>query len=161
MLTFKGGIKPIAHKYTKKSESVLLPSPSYVKIHVSSGSVCVNVGDQVKIGDRLSSDNKSHASVSGTVKEIEHSFVTIENDNKNDISDKIRPFHKRLSDAEYDDIINYIRRKGIYFDGEFLAQKIEKAKDKAKILIVSCGETAPFLCSSYRILASSTYPSLK
>ena len=155
MLNFKGGIKLISHKYTKNSESVSLPSPAYVKIFTYGDEVCVAVGDVVKIGDKLTDCHMAHASVSGTVKEIGESYVLIENDGQNTVSERIRPFHKRLSDADFDDIISFAKKKGICYNNIPLSDKLKNSKDKATTLIISCGETAPFLCASYRTLSEN------
>ena len=151
MLTFKGGIKPDSHKYTKNIPICETLPPRTLKIPTYNDLICVSVGDNVLIGQKLTLNNRSHSPICGVVESIDNNFVTIKNNDGATISGDCVPFSKRLCDSDFDDIYNFIRKKGICFNNGFLDDRLKKSKDKVSIIIVSCGETTPFSCSRYRI----------
>jgi len=153
MLNFKGGIKPDAHKYTKNSPiSTILP-PETVKLYTFGDDPCINVGDVLYLGQKLTVNGLCHASVCGEVLRIEYDYITVKNNGENTISNECMPFSKKLTNATFKDIIGFIKNKGIYYHGDFLHNKLIDAKDKARVLIITCGETTPFSCSRYRLTA--------
>ncbi len=156
MLNFKGGIKPDAHKYTKNTEVVHFPLPSSVRIFAYGDDISVNRGDEVKIGDSLTVNHLAHSSVCGKVTDISNGYVTVTADEKDReaVSASAVPFNKKLSAASFEDIYSFTASKGICFGDTFLHKKLEINHTRAKILLVNCAETAPFLCTAYNTLAS-------
>ena len=152
MLNFRGGIKPDAHKYTRNIPVAEALSPDYVRIFTYGDVPAVMTGDIVAVGQPITKNNKAHASVCGVVYEIANSHIVIKNNGDSCTFGANKPFNKKLSAAKYEDILAFTKTKGICVDGEFLTDKIERAKDKAKVLIVSCGETEPFSCARYKVL---------
>lgn len=151
MLNFKGGIKPDAHKYTKNTSiSTILP-PETVALYTFGDEPCVNIGDNLCIGQKLTANGLCHSSVCGEVLSIENNYISVKNNGNNVICDEYAPFNKRLVSSTFKDIINFIQDKGIYFGEDFLHNKLIKAKGKASVLIITCGETTPFSCSRYRL----------
>lgn len=153
MLNFKGGIKPDAHKYTKNIPVAEALSPAYVRIFTHGDVPCVMTGDIVVIGQPITKNYKAHASICGMVTEIANSHIVIKTNGDNSVFTGNVPFNRKLSVAKYQDILAFTKSKGICFDGEFLADKIEKACGRAKILIISCGETEPFSCARYKVMS--------
>ena len=132
--TFKGGVWPDDHKYTKNVPVEEIIPPQFVSVPLSQhvGVMCrpaVKVGDSVRMGQMIGDVPGGlgcpvHASVSGTVVKIEEvtaqkggvSYnIVIENDGKNTLADTVVPFGKKLSDASADEIIAAVRAAGIIY----------------------------------------------
>lgn len=155
MLRFKGGIHPDEHKYTAKSKIVDITPPSIVSIPLYGKKPVISQGDWVSVGDPLTFDHSSHASISGRVAEISDDRVVIESDDNMTKSIAVRPFTKKLTDASADDLSQHIFKLGIINEGEFLSDIIKSKSEKASILIISCGETEPFLCAEHRCVTEN------
>ncbi len=153
MLNFKGGIRPDSHKYTKNFNITDCLSPEFVKLAVNDSPICVNVGDNVAIGQKITNDNRFHSPICGTVTNTDCGYVTINNNHECAVSNECKPFSKKLSDATFNDIVSFVSQKSIRFDDDYLDTKLKKSLNKVSILLVSCGETVPFSCSRNRILS--------
>lgn len=113
--TFKGGVWPDDHKYTKNIPIEEIAPVAKVSVSLSQhvGIMCkpvVKVGEQVRVGQMIGDVPGGlgcpvHASVSGTVVQIEEvtaqrggtSYnIVIENDGQNMLDDTVQPFGKKL-----------------------------------------------------------------
>ncbi len=172
--TFKGGVWPDDHKYTKNVPIEEIAPPKFVSVPLTQhvGVMCrpaVKVGDTVRMGQLIGDvpgglGAPVHASVSGTVVKIEEvtaqkggaSYnIVIENDGKNTLADTVVPFGKKLSDASADEIIAAVRAAGIIGMGAAAFPtyaKLAAARGKADTLIVNCIESEPFLCADHRLV---------
>ena len=172
--TFKGGIWPDDHKYTKNIPIEEIAPPAQVSISLAQhvGVMCrptVKAGDQVRMGQLIGDVPGGlgcpvHASVSGTVVRIDEvtaqrggtSYnIVIENDGKNTLSDTVLPFGKKLSEASSDEIIAAVRAAGITGMGSAAFPtyaKLAAARGKADTLIVNCIESEPFVCATHRLI---------
>lgn len=155
MLRFKGGIHPDEHNYTAKSEIIDITPPSFVSISLCGQKPIVAVGDWISVGDPLCENNRAHSSVSGKITEIKNNRVIIESDGYMTKSIALRPFSKKLTDATKEDLISHISRLGIESEGMPLIE-IMNNNAEGKILLVSCSENEPFLCSEHRIALEYT-----
>lgn len=172
--TFRGGIRPDDHKYTKDSPIERIKDPDTVSIALSQhvGVMCrptVKVGDKVLMGQLIGDIPGGlgcpvHASVSGTVSKIEEvttayggiSYnIVIENDHSNTLCDTVRPFGKKLSEATFEEIIAVIRNAGIAGMGGTAFPtyaKVSAARGKVERLIVNCCEGEPFVTVTGRMI---------
>lgn len=156
MLRFKGGIHPDEHKYTAKSKIVDIAPPSYVSIPLYGKKPVISEGDWVSVGDPVAAEYCSHSSISGKVAKIAGDRVIIESDGYMTRSVAVRPFTKKLTDAAEEDLSRHINKLGIISEGEFLADIIKNKSEKSSILLISCGETEPFLCAENRVTEEYT-----
>ncbi len=172
--TFKGGVWPDDHKYTKNIPIEEIAPVAKVSVSLSQhvGIMCkpvVKVGEQVRVGQMIGDVPGGlgcpvHASVSGTVVQIEEvtaqrggtSYnIVIENDGQNMLDDTVQPFGKKLSEATSEEIIAAVRSAGITGMGAaaFPAYaKLAAAAGRADTLIVNCIESEPFACASHRLV---------
>lgn len=172
--SFKGGIRPDDHKYTKNSPIEKIKDPEIVSIALSQhvGVMCkptVKAGDHVLVGQLIGDVHGSlgcpvHASVSGTVLKIEEvttqngsmSYnVVIKNDHLNTPSEKLRPFGKKLSEAKFEEILAVLKNAGIAGMGGTAFPtyaKVGAARGKATKLIVNCCEGEPFVTVTRRMI---------
>ncbi len=172
--TFKGGVWPDDHKYTKNVPIEEIAPPQFVSVPLTQhvGVMCrpvVKVGDSVRMGQLIGDvpgglGAPVHASVSGTVVKIEEvtaqkggiSYnIVIENDGKNTLADTVVPFGKKLSDASTDEIIAAVRAAGIIGMGSAAFPtyaKLAAARGKVDTLIINCIESEPFLCADHRLV---------
>ena len=119
--------------------------------------IIVKEGDWVSVGEPLTKNMKAHSSVSGKVVSAHSNSITIENDKHYNLSNTIRPFNKRLSDASCDDLLEYISKLGIITDGQFLYDSIISRPENTKVLLVSCSDTLPYISNEHHnILNSAT-----
>ncbi len=132
------------------------PSASSVTLSAYNDKIIVKEGDWVSIGDPLTKHMKAHASVSGRVISAKHNRIIIENDNNYNRSISVRPFNKRLSDASFDDISGHIAKLGIMSNGQLLYDDILTQKGSAKILLVSCSDTAPYISYEHINMSSNS-----
>lgn len=176
--TFRGGIRPDEHKYTKNSPIERISEPAEVSIALTQhvGVMCrplVRVGDHVDecqlIGDIPGGLGcPVHSSVSGTVLKIEEvttawggtSYnIVIKNDGQHTLSPAVQPFGKKLSEASSDEIIAAVRNAGIAGMGGTAFPthaKLSAARGKADRVIVNCLESEPFVCANHRIILEDT-----
>ena len=172
--TFKGGIRPDDHKYTKNCSVQKIKDPDTVSIALSQhvGVMCrptVKVGDNVLVGQLIGDIPGGlgcpvHSSVSGTVVKIEEvttnyggsSYnIVIENDHKNTLSETVHPFGKKISEASYEEIVAVIRNAGIAGMGGTAFPtyaKIAAARGKVERVIINCCEGEPFLTVTRRLI---------
>ena len=155
MLRFKGGIHPDEHKYTAKSKIVDITPPSTVFIPLYGKKTVVSVGDWISVGDPLTFDYSVHSSVSGRIAEITGDIAIIESDGYMTKSIAVRPFTKKLTDSTPEELSRHIFKLGIMNEGTFLSEIIKNKSEKASILMVSCGETEPFLCTEHRCITET------
>ncbi len=153
MLRFRGGVHPDEHKYTAKSEIVDITPPPFVSIPLYGDNPVIEEGDWVSVGDTLTAKFRSHSSVSGRVAEISAGKVLIESDGYMTKSIAVRPFTKKLTDATSEELAHHISKLGIVSESAFLSDIINNKSEKASILLVSCGETEPFLCAEHRVIS--------
>ncbi len=176
--TFKGGIRPDEHKYTKNSPIERVSDPSEVSIALTQhvGIMCrpaVKVGDHVDEGQLIGSIPGGlgcpvHSSVSGTVLRIEDvttawggtSYnIVIKNDGLHTMSSEVQPFGKKMSEASSDEIIAAVRNAGIAGMGGTAFPthaKLSAARGKVDRVIVNCLESEPFVCANHRIILEDT-----
>lgn len=176
--TFKGGIRPDEHKYTKNSPIERVSDPDTVSIALTQhvGVMCrplVKPGDHVLEGQLIGEIPGGlgcpvHASVSGTVLKIEEvttawggvSFnIIIENDKTHSVSPDVHPFGKKLSEATSDELIAAVRNAGIAGMGGTAFPthaKLSAAKGKVDRVIVNCLECEPFVSANHRIILENT-----
>ncbi len=172
--TFKGGVWPDAHKYTKNVPIEEIAPVAQVSVSLSQhvGVMCkptVKVGEQVRMGQLIGDVPGGlgcpvHASVSGTVVRIDEvtaqrggtSYnIVIENDGHNTLADTVQPFGKKLAEATSDEIIVAVRAAGITGMGSSAFPtyaKLAAAGGKVDTLIVNCIESEPFACASHRLV---------
>lgn len=172
--TFRGGIRLDEHKNTERCESEEISSPKRVSIPVSQhiGAPCtplVKKGERVLVGQKIGDAEKGlacpiHASVSGTVADIEEKstpsgarskFIVIENDFQNEVSPEVKPFAKRLTDADADELVAVIRNAGIAGMGGAgfpTHAKITSAVGKVSKILINCAECEPFITANHRLL---------
>ena len=115
MLNFKGGIKPESHKYTQNTPRVESLPPKLVTLSTYNDHICVSLGDNVLIGQKLTENHRTHSPICGKVVSIENGYISIENTNEQAISAECIPYSKKLSDSSFKDILSYIKSKGIFF----------------------------------------------
>lgn len=171
--TFKGGIHVEEHKYKGACPTETMPNPATVKISMTqhNGTPCipsVKKGDRVRIGQIIGDASEDalgcpvHASVSGTVLDIEElpvsigapeKAVVIENDEKDELDPSVVPFNGSIRELSPEDIISRVRRAGIC-DGTLPAYaKISAACGRIEYLIVNCVERDPFVTSCRRLIS--------
>ncbi len=172
--TFKGGVWPDDHKYTKNIpiEEIVPTAKVSVSLSQHVGIMCkpvVKVGEQVRMGQLIGDVPGGlgcpvHASVSGTVVQIEEvtaqrggtSYnIVIENDGQNTLADTVQPFGKKLSEATSEEIIAAVRAAGITGMGAAAFPtyaKLAAAAGRADTLIINCIESEPFACAGHRLV---------
>ncbi len=165
--TFRGGIRPDDHKYTKDCAIERIKDPDVVSIPLSQhvGVMCrpvVKAGDHVLVGQLIGEVPAGlgcpvHSSVSGTVQKIEEVTTTyggisynvvIENDKLNTLADTVHPFGKKLSDATFAEIVAVIRNAGIAGMGGTAFPtyaKVASARGRVDTMIINCCEGEPFV----------------
>lgn len=177
-LTFKGGASiPEFKELTSKNPVEVLKSPKivYIPLHQHSGSPCeplVNVGDVVKIGQKIGSSNafvssSIHSSVSGVVKEISTIYtptgikskcVVIENDGMDEMIESIK--ERSLESYKREEIISTLKEMGIVGMGgaSFPTHvKFSPPEDKKiDILIINGAECEPYITADHRLMLENT-----
>lgn len=166
------------HKYTAKCSIERIAPPEYVSIALSQhvGVMCkpaVKVGDHVCVGQLIGDIPGGlgcpvHASVSGDVTGIEEvttqtggiSFnIIIKNDKLNTLSESVRPFGKKLSEATFEEIVAVIRNAGIAGMGGTAFPtyaKLTLARSKVDKLIINCCEGEPFVTVTKRLILENS-----
>ncbi len=171
---FRGGIHPDDKKAaTRKKiiEELAAPKEVILPMIMHIGAMCspiVNVGDHVKLGQRIAESTAPvsspvHASVSGTVTAIEPRphpngtdvlSVVIENDFKDECDDSIKPvdnFHT-ISADELADIVQEAGIVGLGGAAFPLHIKIKSAVGKVDTLIINGAECEPYITSDNRMI---------
>lgn len=173
--TFKGGLHVPDNKNTRNCPIVDLPAPVKVYIplqqHIGApAQPLVQKGDYVKKGQLIGSFENGlscpiHASVSGTVVEIEMrnsytgygktAFIVIENDFTDTLDEKIQPYKGNIFSASSEEIIEIVKRAGICGQGgaSFPTHaKIQSAIGKATEIIINCAECEPYITENHRLM---------
>ncbi len=163
------------NKNTKDLPIVDMPSPAVVSIpmqqHIGAPAVpLVAKGDYVKKGQLIGSFENGlscpiHASVSGTVKDIEMrnsytgygktAHIVIENDFTDTLDDGISPYNGDIFKASSEDIISIVKNAGICGLGGAsfpTYAKIQSAIGKASEIIVNCAECEPYITENHRLM---------
>lgn len=176
-LSFKGGLHIKDHKKpSNKCETKPLPSCAEhifpIRQHIGAPlKVLVNVGDTVKVGDKIADAEEYmavpvHSSVSGTVTKIEKHIhpsgdmveaVFVENDNQYTLSDKIKPV-KNIDMLSKREMLWVIRDAGIVGMGGagFPAHVKLDSKNKIKYLIINGAECEPYITADHRRMLENT-----
>ena len=173
--TFKGGIHVPGTKNTRNLPITEFPAPKTVSIpmqqHIGAPAApLVAKGDHVCIGQVIGRNDSGlscpvHASISGTVKDIEMrpsytgygktAHIIIENDFQNEISDTVKPCPHSLDEAPPEEIIDIVKNAGIAGMGGAAFPtyaKIASAIGKAQTLIVNCAECEPYITANHRLM---------
>ncbi len=176
--TFRGGIHVPHNKNTKDIPIKDFPSPKLVAIplqqHIGApAQALVKVGDTVKLGQTIGDFKEGlscpvHASVAGTVKEIQMrpsyagfgktAYIVIENDFSDELCDDIKAFDGDTSVLTSDEITAMVRKAGISGMGGAsfpTYAKIQSAIGKAKEVIINCAECEPYITENHRIMLES------
>ena len=173
--TFRGGTHVEEHKLTAASPLELMTPPKTLSIPMSQhiGVPCrslVSIGDTVLLGQKIGDVDKDklgcpiHSPVSGKVigtafktnaqgAVVEH--IIIENDGNNTLSPDFKPFPKPYSEATPDEIIDFIRDRGIVGMGGAMFPtyaKIKSALGKVDCMIVNCAECEPYITTDHRMM---------
>ena len=173
--TFKGGIHVPDEKNTKNLPITEFPAPKTVSIpmqqHIGAPATpLVKKGDHVCVGQVIGRFENGlscpvHASVSGTVKDIEMrnsytgygktAHVIIENDFLDTVAETVSPCKKSLDDITPEEIIEIVKEAGISGMGGAAFPthaKISSAIGKAKDVIVNCAECEPYITANHRLM---------
>ena len=173
--TFKGGIHVPDEKNTKNCPITEFLHPKTVSIpmqqHIGAPATpLVKKGDYVSVGQIIGRFDSGlscpvHASVSGTVKDIEMrnsytgygktAYVVIENDFQNTLCDSVKPYSGKLSEATPEEIIEIVKEAGISGMGGAAFPtyaKISSAIGKAKDIIINCAECEPYITANHRLM---------
>ena len=173
--TFKGGIHVPDEKNTRNLPITEFPAPKTVSIpiqqHIGAPATpLVKKGDAVCVGQIIGRFDNGlscpvHASVSGTVKDIEMrnsytgygktAHVIIENDFLDTVADTVKPYSGELKDATPEEIIEIVKEAGISGMGGAAFPthaKISSAIGKAKDVIVNCAECEPYITANHRLM---------
>ena len=173
--TFKGGIHVPDAKNTRNLPITEFPAPKTVSIpmqqHIGAPATpLVKKGDAVCVGQIIGRFDNGlscpvHASVSGTVKDIEMrnsytgygktAHVIIENDFLDTVADTVKPYSGELKDATPEEIIEIVKEAGISGMGGAAFPthaKISSAIGKAKDVIVNCAECEPYITANHRLM---------
>lgn len=173
--TFKGGIHVPGSKNTKNLPITDFPAPAVVCIpmqqHIGAPATpLVSKGDTVRLGQVIGRFDSGlscpvHASVSGTVKDVEMrpsytgygktAHIVIENDFQNTPDESIKPYEGSLSEASPEEIIEIVKNAGISGMGGAAFPtyaKISSAIGKAEELIINCAECEPYITANHRLM---------
>ena len=174
-LTFKGGLHVNSAKNTSGMAIVEFPAPGIVSIpmqqHIGAPATpLVKKGDHVNLGDVIGRFDTGlscpvHASVSGTVKDIEMrpsytgygktAHIIIENDGLGTLSESIKPYEGDIYTAKTEDIIERVKEAGISGMGGAAFPtyaKIQSGIGKAKKVIINCAECEPYITANHRLM---------
>ncbi len=173
--TFRGGLHVDSEKNTSGMPIVEFPSPDIVSIpmqqHIGAPATpLVAKGDHVRIGDVIGRFDQGlscpvHASISGTVKDIEMrpsytgygktAHIILENDHLNEVSDTVKPYDGDVFSASTEDIVERVRNAGISGMGGAAFPtyaKIQSGIGKAKKVIINCAECEPYITANHRLM---------
>lgn len=173
--TFKGGIHVPDSKHTRNLAITEFPAPAIVSIpmqqHIGApASALVKKGDHVYLGEVIGRFDSGlscpvHASVSGTVKDIEMrpsytgygktAHIIIENDFQNELHPDIKACPTPLEKTSPDTIIEIIKNAGIAGMGGAAFPtyaKVQSAIGKAQEVIINCAECEPYITANHRLM---------
>lgn len=166
LYSFTGGIRLHESAFEKtaaRTQIEIMPPPENIEISLPQGTeLCVAIGDSVFMGQNITSDDSKtvlHSSVSGEICEIKYEdenpvSVVIKNDGTDTPDPSLNPLTKKLTETSPEEIVNLIRRAGIYesVDGFSIARRVECAFGCARRLLINCTECEPFLSARHRLL---------
>ncbi len=170
-ISFRGGICPDEAKITATAPIQELSAGNLISIpipHYEGGSLTplVKEGDSVLVGQRIAEGEgvccPLFSGVSGVVRSIREMDtptgremgIEIENDFKMTLSPTVQPFSTPLNQASPEELLTFIREKGISGMGGSgfpTWVKIEKAMGKAERIVVNVCESEPYLTSNHRL----------
>lgn len=172
--TFKGGIHVAEYKNTAGCPITPLPPAAILRIPLSQhigapAEPVVGVGDRVLVGQVIGEVRAGlgcpvHASVSGTVREIQSrnnvfgrpiQHIVIENDGLDTPAPTVRPAEKAPEDCTPDEITECIRQAGISGMGGATFPthaKIRSARGKVDTVLINCAECEPFITANHRLM---------
>lgn len=171
-ISFRGGIffDPIGSEQNVPLEEMSAPAIVCIPLsqHKGKAAKCiVKVGERVLKGQMLAEAQGEvsvsvHASVSGEITKIESSptpfgegdCIWIENDFKEELHPSVVPFSTPISKADPQDLIDFIQTKGLAGLGASfpVAEKIRLSQGRAKVIIINCMETEPYLSAAGRVM---------
>lgn len=175
--SFRGGIRPEGRKIARKVKIEIMEAPEVIRLPLAlpvgeAALPCVKAGDRVLKGQRVAEAAPGlslpvHSPVSGTVRGIEPlpggargaACVVIENDGQNEMSLDNTPWQSLLSRAEPEELTAFMKEKGIAGMGGAAFPtwaKADAARGKARVLLVNCAESEPYLSSTHRLLLEKT-----
>lgn len=174
--TFKGGIHVNEHKNTAHLKIEIMKEPSTVAIplvqHIGAPvKALVSKGDFVYAGQVIGRNDEAlscpvHASISGTVKEIQlrdsyngtgkTEYIVIESDGEDKTVE-----YKGIDGDDYtvEDVIKAVREAGISGMGGATFPtyaKIQSAVGKAREIIINCAECEPYITANHRLMLEET-----
>lgn len=173
--TFKGGLHVPEAKNTRNLPITEFPAPATVSIplqqHIGApASPLVQKGDHVYLGQVIGRFDSGlscpvHASVSGTVKEIDMrpsytgygktAHIVIENDFQNELSPDIHGCATPVEQTDSAVILEIIKNAGIAGMGGAAFPtyaKVSSAIGKAKEVIINCAECEPYITANHRLM---------
>ncbi len=173
--TFRGGLHMPDCKNTRDCPINPYPQPSIVAIpmqqHIGAPATpLVAKGDYVKKGQLIGNFENGlscpiHASVSGTVKDIEMrnsytgygktAYIVIENDFTDSLDESIKPYDGDIFASSSDEIIKIVHDAGIVGLGGAsfpTYAKIQSAIGKATEIIINCAECEPYITENHRLM---------
>ena len=171
-LSFRGGIHPEEAKRSAACPLEEMTAGDFVTIPLQQhigvcASALVKAGDFVKKGQKIADGDglccPIHASVSGRVSSIgkvvtpagDGLGIVIENDYREELCSTVQPFPKSLAEATTEELIGWIREKGIVgFGGATFPTwvKVQGAVGKVRRVVINCAECEPYLTSNHRLL---------
>ncbi|MBP5289780.1 MAG: RnfABCDGE type electron transport complex subunit C [Clostridia bacterium] len=171
--SFRGGIRPEGRKLTAGVKIETMEAPEVVRLSLSvpvgeAALPCVREGDLVLRGQCVARGGEGlslpvHSPVSGRVVSIgplsdaPHAALcmTIENDRRNELSPEIIPWQTLISQAQPEELTAFMKEKGIAGLGGAAFPtwaKADAARGKARILLINCAESEPYLTSVHCLL---------
>ncbi len=170
-LTFYGGTTVEGRKLTNRHRTEAAPSPASVTLKLRKNNIpCVNVGDHVCIGQMVADssdydvDCPVFSGISGTVSAIapctdslgfKVNSIVIVNDGCGTVADSVVPYGKSIIESTPGEIIETVKKAGIYgLDGDSIPThvKLRYAAGKLKMLIINGAESEPYLTNEYRLM---------
>lgn len=150
--TIRKGLALEQNKNTAKIECFDIPEPDEVKIQVQSS--CVKVDDTVAKWQQIGQNNQMpvYSPFSGKVIEAQEQCVVIQNSFDSDSQAEIFPVLTSIRELSAEQIVERVKKAGIYNRQKPAYQDIAKAS----VLIVNLMETQPYLCSAHRLALEHT-----
>ncbi len=172
--SFRGGVRPEGRKIPPNRPIQILAAPSVLRLPLAlpvgaEAVPCVKSGDRVLRGQCVAQAAPGlslpvHSPVSGVVRAVEkgadgRTYVVVENDGKDELSPSVTPWQSLISRAQPEEIIAFLKEKGVAGMGGAafpVWAKAEGARGKARVLLVNCVESEPYLSSLHRLLLEQT-----
>lgn len=167
LYSFRGGVRLSRERGGATASRYEIETPalkSELLINVpENAQTLITVGEAVLCGQTLcisEGGDVIHSSVSGRITDIKTKDgegirqILIESDGENTLHPELKPFEKKLTEASAQEIVEVIRRAGIYesFSRASVAGMVEYAGGGVRRLIVNCTECEPFIAARHRLL---------